>query len=90
MDVWDRFRCKDAAIVIGTRSALFIPAADLGLIIVDEEHEFTYKQEEAPRYHVRDTALHRAELSAATVLFGSATPALETYHATEKRSIYPA
>ena len=81
LDVWDKFRSKASGVVIGTRSALFIPAADLGLIIVDEEHEFTYKQEESPRYHVRDTALQRARLANAAVIFGSATPALETYHA---------
>ena len=80
-DVWDKFRTKDISIVIGTRSALFMPSDDLGLIIVDEEHEFTYKQEESPRYHVRDTALQRAALHKATVVFGSATPALETYYA---------
>ena len=80
-DVWDKFRSGEIMIVIGTRSALFIPTFDLGLIIVDEEHEFTYKQEESPRYHVRDTALQRALLQGAAVVFGSATPALETYHA---------
>ena len=83
LDVWDKFRSKAAGIVIGTRSALFIPAADLGLIVVDEEHEFTYKQEESPRYHVRDTALQRASLCGATVIFGSATPAMETFRAAE-------
>jgi primosomal protein N' (replication factor Y) (superfamily II helicase) len=80
-DVWDRFRSRDIQIVIGTRSALFLPGAHLGLIIIDEEHEFTYKQEEAPRYHVRETALRRAELLGATIVLGSATPALESYHA---------
>ena len=80
-DVWDRFRSREIQIVIGTRSALFLPGAHLGLIIMDEEHEFTYKQEESPRYHVRETALKRASLLGATVVLGSATPALESYHA---------
>ncbi|HWR31026.1 MAG TPA: primosomal protein N' [Negativicutes bacterium] len=80
-DVWDLFRNREIGIVIGTRSALFLPGAHLGLIIMDEEHEFTYKQEESPRYHVRETALRRAALLGATVILGSATPALESYHA---------
>ncbi len=80
-DVWDLFRNCELHIVIGTRSALFLPGANLGLIIMDEEHEFTYKQEESPRYHVRDTVLKRAERLGATVILGSATPALESYHA---------
>ncbi|MHC1758458.1 MAG: primosomal protein N' [Negativicutes bacterium] len=80
-DVWDLFRNREINIVIGTRSALFLPGAHLGLIIMDEEHEFTYKQEESPRYHVRETALKRAALLCATVVLGSATPALESYHA---------
>ena len=79
-DVWDGFRSGEVRIVIGTRSALFLPGSGLGLIIIDEEHEFTYKQEESPRYHVRDTALHRAAALKATVLLGSATPAIESYH----------
>ena len=79
-DVWDLFRSQEIGIVIGTRSALFLPAAGLGLIIIDEEHEFTYKQEESPRYHVRQTALQRAKQLGATVILGSATPALESYH----------
>ena len=80
-DVWDLFRSQEINIVIGTRSALFLPGAHLGLIIMDEEHEFTYKQEESPRYHVRETALQRAALLGATLVLGSATPALESYHA---------
>ena len=80
-DVWDLFRSREIDIVIGTRSALFLPGAGLGLIIIDEEHEFTYKQEESPRYHVRETALQRARQLGATVILGSATPALESYHA---------
>ncbi len=80
-DVWDFFRNREIDIVIGTRSALFLPGAGLGLIIIDEEHEFTYKQEETPRYHVRETALVRAAELGAIVLLGSATPALESFYA---------
>ena len=80
-DVWDSFRSGDTRVVIGTRSALFLPGNFLGLIIIDEEHEFTYKQEESPRYHVRDTALMRAASLGATVVLGSATPAVESYYA---------
>lgn len=80
-DVWDLFRSREIDIVIGTRSALFLPGAGLGLIIIDEEHEFTYKQEESPRYHVRETALQNLRQLGATVILGSATPALESYHA---------
>ena len=79
-DAWQRLYSNQAGIVIGARSAVFAPAADLGLIILDEEHEFTYKQEETPRYHAKQVALKRAELSGATVIFGSATPSIETYY----------
>lgn len=82
-DVWDFFRRREVDIVIGTRSALFLPGAGLGLIIIDEEHEFTYKQEENPRYHARETALIRAAQLGVTVLLGSATPALESFHAAQ-------
>jgi len=77
---WWRVREGKAKIVLGTRSAVFAPVANLGLIIVDEEHEASYKQEESPRYHGRDTAVMRAKLENATVLLGSATPSLESYH----------
>lgn len=79
-DAWRRLREGQAGIVIGARSALFAPADQLGLIIIDEEHEFTYKQEETPRYHAREVALARAEFAGATVVFGSATPSVETYY----------
>lgn len=78
-DAWRRLQSGQAGIVIGARSALFAPARDLGIIIVDEEHEFTYKQEESPRYHARQVALTRAKLSDAVLVLGSATPAVETY-----------
>ena len=64
--------------VIGARSAIFAPVEPLGLVIVDEEHEHTYKQEEAPRYHARDAAAMRARLEGARLILGSATPSLES------------
>lgn len=77
---WWRVRRGEAGVVVGTRSAVFAPLENLGLIIVDEEQEASYKQEETPRYHGRDTAVYRAHLENAVVLLGSATPSLETYH----------
>lgn len=83
-DVWQRLHQQEAGIVIGARSAIFAPLNDIGIIIMDEEHEFTYKQEEKPRYHARQVALERARLSHAVVILGSATPAIETYYAAEQ------
>jgi len=77
---WWRVRHGQARIVVGTRSAIFAPLENLGLIIVDEEQESSYKQEEVPRYHGRDTAVYRARLESAVVILGSATPSLETFH----------
>ncbi len=77
---WHRIRRGDARIVVGTRSAIFAPVAALGLLIVDEEHDSSYKQEEMPRYHARDVAVMRAKLLEATVVLGSATPSLESWH----------
>jgi primosomal protein N' (replication factor Y) len=79
---WWRVRHGEAKIVVGTRSAVFAPLENLGLIIVDEEQESSYKQEETPRYHGRDSAVYRARIEGAVVLLGSATPSLETYHNT--------
>ncbi len=76
---WHRIRRGDARIVVGTRSAVFAPMVGLGLVIVDEEHDGSYKQEETPRYHGRDVAVMRAKLEGAVVVLGSATPSLESW-----------
>ncbi len=79
-DEWQKIRQGRARIVIGARSAIFAPAHPLGLIIVDEEHEHSYKQEESPRYHARDVAVMRGQLENAVVVLGSATPSMESYY----------
>ena len=81
---WHRIRRGEARVVVGTRSAVFAPLANLGLVIVDEEHDSSYKQEETPRYHGRDVAVMRAKFNAATVVLGSATPSLESWANSEK------
>jgi primosomal protein N' (replication factor Y) (superfamily II helicase) len=78
-DQWHRVRAGDVDLVVGTRSAVFTPIEHLGLIVVDEEHDTSYKQDEAPRYHGRDVAIVRAKEARALVVLGSATPALESY-----------
>jgi primosomal protein N' (replication factor Y) (superfamily II helicase) len=81
---WHRIKLKEARIVVGTRSAVFAPVDDLALVIVDEEHDSSYKQEETPRYHARDIAVMRAKMSNAVVVLGSATPSLESYFNAKK------
>ncbi|MES2708796.1 MAG: primosomal protein N' [Verrucomicrobiota bacterium] len=83
-DEWHRIQRGKARIVIGARSAIFAPLEDLGLIIVDEEHEGSYKQEQPPRYHARDAAVVRAGMEGCAILLGSATPALESWHNAER------
>ena len=78
-DQWHRIRRGDVGVVIGTRSAVFAPLKTPGLIIVDEEHDASYKQEETPRYHGRDVAIMRGKFSNALVVIGSATPTIESY-----------
>ena len=82
-DQWQRIRRGDVDVVVGTRSAVYAPLADVGLIVVDEEHDGSYKQEGVPRYHGRDVAVVRGRAAGALVLLGSATPSLETYHNAE-------
>src|SRR5579859_1539639 len=80
---WHRIRRGEAPIVVGTRSAIFAPVPNLGLILVDEEHDQSYKQEETPRYNARDVAVMRAKLAGAPVVLGSATPSLESWQNSE-------
>jgi len=80
LDEWQRIRKGEADVVIGARSAIFAPLDHLGLVVVDEEHEMSYKQDSIPRYHGRDTAVMRAQLEQIPVLLGSATPSLESYY----------
>ena len=80
-DEWQRIRNGECDVVIGPRSAIFAPQPDLGLIVIDEEHEWTYKQhDKSPRYHTREVAIKLAELSGAVVILGSATPDVETFY----------
>jgi primosomal protein N' (replication factor Y) len=79
-DQWQRIRNGEVAIVVGTRSAVFAPVQNVGLIVVDEEHDASYKQDESPRYNGRDVAIVRGQRANALVVLGSATPSLETYY----------
>ena len=80
-DQMERVKRGEVDVMIGPRSALFTPFSNLGLIVIDEEHETSYKSEQIPRYHARETAIKRAELENASVVLGSATPSLEAYYA---------
>ncbi len=79
-DQWQRIRHGDIDVVVGTRSAVFAPLHRIGLVIVDEEHDASYKQDESPRYNGRDVAIVRAQRAGALVVLGSATPSMETYY----------
>ena len=81
---WHRIKRGDARVVVGTRSAVFAPVSNLALVIVDEEQDSSYKQEETPRYHARDVAVMRAKMAGAVVVLGSATPSLESYYNARK------
>ena len=81
-DQWHRIRRSEVDVVVGTRSAVFAPLSDLGLIVVDEEHDASYKQEETPRYHARSVAVVRAQRADALVVLGSATPSMESFYNT--------
>src|SRR5207247_7574831 len=81
---WRKIQSGCAGVVVGTRSGVFAPVRNLGLIIVDEEHDHSYKQEETPRYHGRDLAIVRAKAAGACVVLGSATPSLESRYNAER------
>jgi len=83
-DTWRRIRTGEVDVVIGSRSAVFAPLPHLGLIVMDEEHEWSYKQERTPRYHARDVALKLAELTGAAVILGSATPDVVSYYKAQR------
>ncbi len=86
-DEWRKIQRKEAKVVVGARSAIFAPFENLGIIIIDEEHETSYKQEETPRYHARDVAIQRAAFHQCPVILGSATPSLESF-ARAKKDVY--
>ena len=87
MDAWRRIKRGDVDLVIGTRSAVFAPLANIGMIVIDEEHEHTYKSESDPKYHARDVASYICGKENALLLLASATPSLESYYKA-KRGIY--
>src|SRR5699024_7415444 len=86
-DEWRKVQRKEVSVVVGARSAIFAPFENLGIIIIDEEHETTYKQEESPRYHARDVTIKRSEYNQCPVILGSATPTLESF-ARAKKNVY--
>ena len=86
-DEWRKIQRKEVKVVVGARSAIFAPFENLGIIIIDEEHETSYKQEEMPRYHAREVAIKRAQKNNCPVVLGSATPALRVFCKSSKRGI---
>ncbi|VFT06873.1 primosome assembly protein PriA [Escherichia coli] len=90
LSAWLKAKNGEAAIVIGTRSALFTPFKNLGVIVIDEEHDSSYKQQEGWRYHARDLAVYRAHSEQIPIILGSATPALETLCNVQQKKIPPA
>ena len=84
---WRRIQSGDARVVIGARSGIFAPVRNLGLVIIDEEHENSYKSGSSPRYHARQVAMYRAKKENAKLVMGSATPSVEAYHLMEKGTI---
>src|SRR5699024_4898026 len=86
-DEWRKVLQQEVKVVVGARSAIFAPFKNLGIIIIDEEHETTYKQEEQPRYHARDVAIQRGKTNKCPVVLGSATPTLESF-ARAKKGVY--
>jgi primosomal protein N' (replication factor Y) len=82
---WQQIAAGEVQVVVGARSAIFAPAPQLGLIVIDEEHDGSFKQGESPRYHARDVALRRAAMENVPLVLGSATPSLESWHAAKKR-----
>ncbi|MBD1224481.1 primosomal protein N' [Virgibacillus halodenitrificans] len=86
-DEWRKIQRKEVQVVVGARSAIFAPFENIGIIIIDEEHETTYKQEDQPKYHARDVAIRRAETHKCPVVLGSATPTLESF-ARAKKEVY--
>ena len=83
-DQFKRAKLGEIQVMVGPRSALFTPFGNLGLIVIDEEHEASYKSENSPRYHARETAIRRAQMEGANVLLGSATPSMEAYYRARK------
>lgn len=86
-DEWRKIHRKEVKVVVGARSAIFAPFENIGIIIIDEEHESSYKQEETPRYHARDVAIERAKQHSCAIILGSATPALDSF-ARAKKGVY--
>lgn len=86
-DEWRKIQQKQVQVVVGARSAIFAPFSNIGIFIIDEEHETTYKQEDQPRYHARDVAIERANSHHCPVVLGSATPSLESF-ARAKKGVY--